>query len=538
MRGSRVRARTRALYAVRVFTEETGVFNALDLNSAGAAVGRVVGAVSLPDASLHVLSRGPFNLRSFSGVADVYSGSVEALPTIRRRCDVDLRTALLPWHMGGLADPRKGHAAGWRGSVMIDDRSVVVGSRSRTCEVAVFLPTVGVCASLPGCVFLRARTARGAPALTVCFADVLLFVKPFSKDARFVRVEKHPLHPETSGVRGLFAKGDAVSRYRPGDTRATVFETTGAGDAEGDYVLCDHGELVLLWRRNGTVVDFLSDSSSWRCVLPRGIGLSNLQPLTRDTWMLSDQWGDPLWLHVSSAPWVGGGGAPRVTLVPVARGPGSNGSAPVVDTTSARVFAPGVVPEAAQSALLGAGTAAGASARTQFELYVTPSSVVEPGSAVAVSGCVRESSAGVLHVAAVGDRALVVVRAPDAAGTSTLDVVDLTDMTVRALVLAEHGPVVAVAVLPTREVAAVHEDGLVRVLEVSPAALASSLGVWKKLVGAADDTPLTLELRREPDGESKSPPPLEAPKRGKEDEENKPHVGGSTWAGWSRASCA
>ena len=140
----------------RVFTEEKCAFNALETGARDIVIGRLAQVLSLPDSSLHVLSRMPLTLSSFSCAADTYvdTGPVVAgagsgpssvpLADRRRRCDVDIRAAFLPWHMGGLADNRKGHvAAGWRGSAFIEDGTVVVESRSRSAEVAVLLPTIG-----------------------------------------------------------------------------------------------------------------------------------------------------------------------------------------------------------------------------------------------------------------------------------------------------------------------------------------------------------------------------------------------------------
>lgn len=87
-----------------------------------------------------------------------------------------------------------------------------------------------------------------------------------------------------------------------------------------------------------------------------------------------------------------------------------------------------------------------------------------------------------------------------------------------------------------------HEDGNVRIWQFDQAALDRELKLWKQLVGFSDpdghhNRSGALELKL--NGQSPESTPrtgLDAPKYGKEDPKNDPHVGGNTWAGGSGGS--
>lgn len=87
-----------------------------------------------------------------------------------------------------------------------------------------------------------------------------------------------------------------------------------------------------------------------------------------------------------------------------------------------------------------------------------------------------------------------------------------------------------------------HEDGNVRLWQFDQTVLEADLKLWKQLVGYSDpveprDRSGTLELKVNGQSpESKPRTGLDAPKYGKEDPKNDPHVGGNTWAGGSGGS--
>jgi hypothetical protein len=87
-----------------------------------------------------------------------------------------------------------------------------------------------------------------------------------------------------------------------------------------------------------------------------------------------------------------------------------------------------------------------------------------------------------------------------------------------------------------------HEDGNVRIWQFDQTALEADLKLWKQLVGFSDpvephDRSGALELKLNGQSpESKPRTGLDAPKYGKEDPKNDPHVGGNTWAGGSGGS--
>jgi hypothetical protein len=79
--------------------------------------------------------------------------------------------------------------------------------------------------------------------------------------------------------------------------------------------------------------------------------------------------------------------------------------------------------------------------------------------------------------------------------------------------------------------------------------LTTELEAWRAMRGTAEsDSLLSIELsdttttaeqqlqQREADGTSIPKTGLDAPKHGKEDEKNDPHVGGNTWAGGTGGS--
>ena len=70
----------------------------------------------------------------------------------------------------------------------------------------------------------------------------------------------------------------------------------------------------------------------------------------------------------------------------------------------------------------------------------------------------------------------------------------------------------------------VDAGGCVRLWETSLANIEQSLGSWRKMLGdGAEDMQITKERYSGLD--------VSAPKHGKVDENNEPHVGGNTWAG-------
>lgn len=100
-----------------------------------------------------------------------------------------------------------------------------------------------------------------------------------------------------------------------------------------------------------------------------------------------------------------------------------------------------------------------------------------------------------------------------------------------------YSPAEVVKVLehPDGIVATADAAGVIRAWEVSVEGLEASLRAWKKMIGA-DNTAGKFELTySNVDGRKElarySGLGNEAPKHGKEDPENAPHVGGNTWAG-------
>lgn len=92
-------------------------------------------------------------------------------------------------------------------------------------------------------------------------------------------------------------------------------------------------------------------------------------------------------------------------------------------------------------------------------------------------------------------------------------------------------------------VAVCHPDGTIRFFEIDDESIEASQRVWEKLMGTANDpTTWTIERggrggpRRGADQKGDPRTGLGAPKHGKEDEKNEPHVGGNTWAGGTGGS--
>lgn len=88
-------------------------------------------------------------------------------------------------------------------------------------------------------------------------------------------------------------------------------------------------------------------------------------------------------------------------------------------------------------------------------------------------------------------------------------------------------------------------DGSVRFLEVGDAALRRALRDWRlnfpgvgkeELARSVEEEEAAERRRREKGGASVPKTGTGAPKRGKEDAKNEPHVGGNTWAGGTGGS--
>ena len=76
--------------------------------------------------------------------------------------------------------------------------------------------------------------------------------------------------------------------------------------------------------------------------------------------------------------------------------------------------------------------------------------------------------------------------------------------------------------------------GTVRLWELSPTALAVSVEKWKRMIGGVSDPNFEIKysnLGKRKELERFSGLGNDAPKHGKEDPDNTPHVGGNTWAG-------
>jgi hypothetical protein len=79
--------------------------------------------------------------------------------------------------------------------------------------------------------------------------------------------------------------------------------------------------------------------------------------------------------------------------------------------------------------------------------------------------------------------------------------------------------------------------GLVRMWQLDETELEGELRLWRHMVGIGADDKGGLQLKRASQGgESLKPPAIDAPKHGKEDSKNEPHVGGNTWAGGTGGS--
>ncbi|KJE89891.1 hypothetical protein CAOG_008496 [Capsaspora owczarzaki ATCC 30864] len=99
-------------------------------------------------------------------------------------------------------------------------------------------------------------------------------------------------------------------------------------------------------------------------------------------------------------------------------------------------------------------------------------------------------------------------------------------------VLRDESPagmrVVGMATLPNGWVAALHADGLIRIVETDLASLERSLHTWRLMVGRpAEERSREVRITIDrPSGKD-----VTSPKHGKVDPKNEPHVGGNQWAG-------
>lgn len=88
--------------------------------------------------------------------------------------------------------------------------------------------------------------------------------------------------------------------------------------------------------------------------------------------------------------------------------------------------------------------------------------------------------------------------------------------------------------------ATLEDEGSLRVWQLDSAAIDEELNLWKQMFGVSDDDTEHLSIKI--NGTTMSSPEsipktgLDAPKHGKEDEKNEPHVGGNTWAGGTGGS--
>jgi len=85
------------------------------------------------------------------------------------------------------------------------------------------------------------------------------------------------------------------------------------------------------------------------------------------------------------------------------------------------------------------------------------------------------------------------------------------------------------------------EDGAVRVWQLDQASLEREAELWKQMYGSRDELAVDGALELKLDGSRVGGPStpktgLDAPKHGKEDPKNDPHVGGNTWAGGTGGS--
>jgi hypothetical protein len=125
--------------------------------------------------------------------------------------------------------------------------------------------------------------------------------------------------------------------------------------------------------------------------------------------------------------------------------------------------------------------------------------------------------------------------------SQTVTEINITNVDSNAVQYNKNGIVNAIRIFDGSSyvIAALDTAGAVRIFDTDQVSLFKSLSNWKEMVGA--------EVKRESasqnvDGSLKTNPrPLEEvarpkfgvdmPKHGKEDPDNKPHVGGNTWAG-------
>ncbi|RLN52820.1 hypothetical protein BBJ29_000770 [Phytophthora kernoviae] len=92
-----------------------------------------------------------------------------------------------------------------------------------------------------------------------------------------------------------------------------------------------------------------------------------------------------------------------------------------------------------------------------------------------------------------------------------------------------------------RHTLTLQEDGAVRVWQLDQAALDHEVKLWKKMYNREDDLSTGSSLELKVDGSRVGDPStpktgLDAPKYGKDDPNNDPHVGGNTWAGGTGGS--
>jgi hypothetical protein len=145
----------------------------------------------------------------------------------------------------------------------------------------------------------------------------------------------------------------------------------------------------------------------------------------------------------------------------------------------------------------------------------------------------------------------------------TLETVDLKNNTVKRLNLDRpihsvdpqysvvsigsvgSGPTDDKSRTPTSVVAALHADGVIRLFETDQESLGLSQQAWQSLYsshkdednwGVSKKVGETPKSMRDVDQQGKPRTGLNAPKHGKVDPKNEPHVGGNTWAGGTGGS--
>jgi len=79
-------------------------------------------------------------------------------------------------------------------------------------------------------------------------------------------------------------------------------------------------------------------------------------------------------------------------------------------------------------------------------------------------------------------------------------------------------------------------NGILRCWQVDSVALENDLNQWKKMMGSGSARLVDLQVQGGSGGLSANPPAIDQAKHGKEDPDNTPHVGGSTWAGGTGGS--